>query len=785
MDVLAILEVAIGIVMVYLILSLVCTSLTETFIGKSIRRQVLRQAVSKLLGDDLTNQLYETPEVAALRGPTSEAPAKPDTTTATDEGAGKGRLRRWWDGLAEKRAVNKAREADPSYIPTDVFARSVLDLVTAREWKKSGGLPSVLREQLVAFANSPVDDRSLAAERKNLGDKLTELMDESGGDIEVFKNKIELWFDRTGDRSKGWFKRRLNRRLILLGFLVAAAVNADTIMIFQRLTDDPALREAAVQIAIDQLGDETRPEGPAPDAADSSNPAAAGADADAQTGDVNSTNGDGEKRAIDSVREQVGTVAPFVGWSSEDPFVKAWTPIWEGVLGAFDSADSNDNSPEGRQPAVGDSSAGDGKKPSGWAISRAFIFALAAKFVGLSLTAFAISLGAPFWFNLLQKLINIRGSVKASRAKDLQQEGGGSEDGEAVAGAGVSSDGDSAGQPAYTGPMAGFSPTAATVHLGNAYWLARAAQLAYETDNDTLKATVASWGMIAHPFSVEVESSNEYLKKLGIDSVDTQGFVAVDDNTAIVCFRGTEPTEPGDIVTDIDTRPDYADEYANGGSRIHRGFKAAIHAAWDDKILPLLLEHAGNQQSVWFAGHSLGGALAVLAASRYDLFVQQENQNAKEAIAEAERVLALEPTADEKAAANDRRQDALGRLRGRVAGTYTIGQPRVGDKDFAAELDSRLGNGHVRIINNRDVVPRVPLRAMGFRHSGTVLYFDEFGRLHRDPGLWYRLLDTVVISREEVAKAKEGVKDHDAAAYVDLLDKARKSNSALTRLALR
>ena len=116
---------------------------------------------------------------------------------------------------------------------------------------------------------------------------------------------------------------------------------------------------------------------------------------------------------------------------------------------------------------------------------------------------------------------------------------------------------------------------------------------------------------------------------------------------------------------------------------------------------------------------------------------------------------------------------------------YTIGQPRVGDENFVKDIESRLGDTHVRIVNNRDIVPRVPLRTMGFEHSGAVLYFDEFGRLHRDPGLWYRLLDTVVVSRQEVGGAsKESVQDHNSGAYVDLLDKARKSESALTRLAV-
>ena len=95
-----------------------------------------------------------------------------------------------------------------------------------------------------------------------------------------------------------------------------------------------------------------------------------------------------------------------------------------------------------------------------------------------------------------------------------------------------------------------------------------------------------------------------------------------------------------------------------------------------------------------------------------------------------------------------------------------------------------MGLRHVRTINNRDVVPRVPLRSMDYDHSGTVLYFDEFGRLHRDPGLWLWLLDTVVISKAEVNKAAEGVKDHSSKAYVDLLNKVKDSQSALTRLAV-
>jgi hypothetical protein len=44
-----------------------------------------------------------------------------------------------------------------------------------------------------------------------------------------------------------------------------------------------------------------------------------------------------------------------------------------------------------------------------------------------------------------------------------------------------------------------------------------------------------------------------------------------------------------------------------------------------------------------------------------------------------------------------------------VQGVYTFGQPRVGDKDFADALNAKLGSGIYRFVNDRDIVPRVPL----------------------------------------------------------------------------
>ncbi len=664
MDSLAVLEVAIGIILVYLVLSLVCTALMEAVIAwRQLKGRNLRKAIVRMLGSDsLADEIYAHPDVAVLCGPTGRP---------------------------------------PSYIPSDVFADSVLDIATNSEWRRSGGLPSVLRQKCVELSTASDGDDVRA--RQTLGTRLVGFIDEAGGDLELTKKRIETWFDRTGDRSKGWFKRKLSLWLLAIGFVVAALVNADTVQIFDRLSEDPTLREAAVSMAEERLKQEDALEGGS---------------------------------TIEYARNEIGEIAPFIGWSDDDPFVAA--------LG------------------------GEG---------NVFVTGL-MKALGLVLTAFAISLGAPFWFELLQKLVNIRASVKAGRADG----GGGPPTDGDPGGAGPTggaAGGESAG-PAYSGPMAGFSPTAASVNIGNAYWLAKAAALAYETNPQSIRDTVASWGLSAHVFESDKEEVKKHWQWKGVlPEVDTQGFVAADDNAIIVAFRGTEPTTPADVITDLKFK--LVDAGRGEAGMVHRGFKDALDAVWDD-VEAKIRELGGNQQTVWFTGHSLGGALAVLAASRYEVLAREENDVARRDLDDVDEKLMENDEDDAELIA--RRVTALASRMGRAAGVYTIGQPRVGDDEFSKHLDQRLANAHIRIINNRDIVPRVPIRAMDYEHSGTVLYFDEFGRLHRDPGLWLRLLDTVVISRAEIEKAKEGVADHAAPGYVDLLDRARSSDAIHTRLAL-
>ena len=63
-----------------------------------------------------------------------------------------------------------------------------------------------------------------------------------------------------------------------------------------------------------------------------------------------------------------------------------------------------------------------------------------------------------------------------------------------------------------------------------------------------------------------------------------------------------------------------------------------------------------------------------------------------------------------------------------MQGVYTFGQPRVGNNDFADAVNAKLGSGIFRFVNDRDIVPRVPLFSMGFCHYGGQHSFDPAGK---------------------------------------------------------
>ncbi len=133
--------------------------------------------------------------------------------------------------------------------------------------------------------------------------------------------------------------------------------------------------------------------------------------------------------------------------------------------------------------------------------------------------------------------------------------------------------------------------------------------------------------------------------------------------------------------------------------RVHGGFYRNQRATWFDVERGLQLALAGRSilekdghdeglapvEAIYVTGHSLGAAMAAIAAIRIV------------------------------------KDDAFAAVRNKLRGVYTYGQPMVGNKALAERCgdDAFLGNNVFRHIYKNDIVPVLPPRLAGdFHHFG-------------------------------------------------------------------
>jgi hypothetical protein len=217
-----------------------------------------------------------------------------------------------------------------------------------------------------------------------------------------------------------------------------------------------------------------------------------------------------------------------------------------------------------------------------------------------------------------------------------------------------------------------FRPRADAFDMVNAWWLIEASTLAYaEEDFAREKFQCAGFK------EIKFFSGNS-----------TQCYVANNDDFLILVFRGTEIRRRPDrsdyhnIIADLEADADIPLVDSGQGGKVHQGFKDALDEVWEKEgLLDYLRNHENGQRTLWFTGHSLGAALATLAARRY----------------------------------------------GNVARLYTYGSPRVGDLDFKNGFQLK----NYRFVNNNDIVTKVPPPPL-YQHVGDLEYIDSQGLIHVD-----------------------------------------------------
>lgn len=140
-----------------------------------------------------------------------------------------------------------------------------------------------------------------------------------------------------------------------------------------------------------------------------------------------------------------------------------------------------------------------------------------------------------------------------------------------------------------------FNKKTSKFNATNAWWLADCSRLAYVRDQKFVRKTLKKAGFTKVKF---------------FDKEGTQCFVASNRSIVIVAFRGTEANkEMKDLLADLNAIPVSSDV----AGYVHQGFKKALDCVWKDVVKYL---DTFEKQSVWYTGHSLGAALATIAAAR-------------------------------------------------------------------------------------------------------------------------------------------------------------------------
>lgn len=291
----AILDVAIGLIFIYTLLSLICSSLKEGVSRlRAMRARCLAAGIHRLLANDgnsdIADRFWRHPLIQSL---------------------GDGR-----DAAGVRRF---------SYLPARTFALTVLDLVAP------------------VADTTPRTIASLEASLRQLPDGelrtcLLTLLHAADGDIARFRQHLEQWFDDAMDRVTGWYRRWANAIVLVFGLGIVVLGNIDTFAIAANLWQSPTTRTTVSAAATQFLAQEAST--PSPTSSVALPPAV----------------------AVSDLQRTLGEVAEAgfpIGWQAD-------------AIATMDALE--------------------------WL----------RKVLGLLLTVAAVSLGAPFWFDVLNRVANLR-----------------------------------------------------------------------------------------------------------------------------------------------------------------------------------------------------------------------------------------------------------------------------------------------------------------------------------------------------------------------------------------
>ena len=193
-------------------------------------------------------------------------------------------------------------------------------------------------------------------------------------------------------------------------------------------------------------------------------------------------------------------------------------------------------------------------------------------------------------------------------------------------------------------------------------------------------------------------------------SSDTSHVLIIENSDKVILsFRGTK--EPRDWITDAE----FFRIKLNDNIEIHEGF----YKSWLSIKLQILDFVKTIDKPLYITGHSLGGALANICS--WELSSQKIP----------------------------------------FVGCITYGEPRSGNKTWIRQCDELFGERKIRLVNNVDIVPRIPGVLLGYRHTIRNIYISENGQLYYDPPLPVKISLDIMAIGYDFKKGQFGLlKDH-------------------------
>jgi len=372
-----IIDIVIGLVFIYLLYSLLTTIIQEIIASHfGFRGKMLERAIFRMLEDDNKfNSRFKS--VFYLFKKSGNGGVK-------DSASGVFYNHPLIKFLGESDCRNR-----PSYLNRDCFSKVIVDLLRGEQVKPEDDVTALIQKSLddqrTNWGNAKISTETHSF--------LKSIWADAKGDVPKFRKNLENWYDETMDRASGWYKKHTQFVLFFVGLTISIVFNVDTLKIIERLEKDPKLREQLVQ----------------------------------QAGAFQEAHPDLDKKLLLQEVENNKFLAKYsknelLANDSLQNIKLNDSLKLANYLELKSKRDTLFN--QANSLVKNDINNVHHSLGLGWKEYDTSFLNIFYSLIGWMVTALALSLGAPFWFDLLNKLMKLRGSVATPTSDDKEKKQG-------------------------------------------------------------------------------------------------------------------------------------------------------------------------------------------------------------------------------------------------------------------------------------------------------------------------------------------------------------------------